>query len=145
MTPIPTPTQTVRPTAIPTGIPTAIGRLHQREVRAASGAMVAVAAVWPLLPVHPPIACPLRAATGVPCPFCGMTRAVVAAVHGHLGASLAFNPGGIVVLLLAVVAIVRPAWLRRLRAPGWALVAIVGALWVWNAGFNPTFHQLLLR
>ena len=119
--------------------------LHERELRVASGAMVAVAAAWPLLPVHPPFACPLRAITGVPCPFCGMTRAVVSAIHGHLGPSLAFNPGGIVVLLLAVVAIVRPSWLARLRLPMWSLFAIVGALWVWNIGFNPTFHQLLLR
>ncbi len=107
--------------------------------------MVATAAVWPILPFHPPLACPLLAATGVPCPFCGMTRAVVAAVHGHLAASLAFNPGGIVVLVLAVVALVRPAWLTRLRFPLWSLGVIVGALWLWNIGFNPTFHQLLLR
>ena len=107
--------------------------------------MVAIAAAWPLSPVHPPIACPLRAVTGIPCPFCGMTRAVVAAVHGHVGASLAFNPGGILVLALAVFTIVRPAWLARVRAPIWMLLAIFGALWVWNIGFNPTFNQLLLR
>ena len=120
-------------------------RLHTRELRAVSGSMVAVAAVWPLLPLHPPVACPLRAATGVPCPFCGMTRAVVAAVHGHFGTSLAFNPGGIVVLALAIVALVRPRLLARVRAPAWALLTTVGALWLWNVGFNPTFHQLLLR
>ena len=119
--------------------------LHDRELRVASGGMIAIAAAWPLLPVHPPIACPLRAATGIPCPFCGMTRAVVAAVHGHLGTSLAFNPGGILVLVLAVVAIVRPTWLTRLRVPLWSVFAVLGALWLWNIGFNPTFHQLLLR
>lgn len=120
-------------------------RLHEREVRLAAGGMVAIAAVWPILPVHPPFACPLRSVTGIPCPFCGMTRAVVAAAHGHLGASLAFNPGGIFVLALAVVAIFRPAWLARLQVPTWSLFSILGLLWVWNIGFNPTFHQLLLR
>ncbi len=59
------------------------------------------AAIWPVLPLHPPLACPLRSITGIPCPLCGMTRACIAAVHGHLGASLAFNPGGILVVLLA--------------------------------------------
>jgi Protein of unknown function (DUF2752) len=118
---------------------------RDRELRLASGGMVAIAAVWPALPFHPSIACPLRSATGVPCPFCGMTRAVVAGVHGHIGTSLAFNPAGIVVLVLAAVAIVRPAWLSRLHAPFWSLLAIIGVLWVWNIGFNPTFHQLLLR
>ncbi len=120
-------------------------RAHERELRLASGAMVAIGAAWPLLPLHPSIACPLRSATGIPCPFCGMTRAVVAAVHGHIGTSLAFNPGGIIVLAVAFVAIVRPAWPARLRPRAWALLAILGALWVWNIGFNPTFHQLLLR
>jgi hypothetical protein len=120
-------------------------RAHDRELRYAAGGMVAIAAVWPALPLHPPAACPLRSATGIPCPFCGMTRAVVAAVHGHLGSSLAFNPGGIVVLLLAVVALVRPAWLSRIHAPFWSVLAVIGALWLWNIGFNPTFHQLLVR
>ena len=41
-----------------------------------------------LLPVHPPLACPLLARTGIPCPLCGMTRAVVAAVHGDIIGSL---------------------------------------------------------
>ena len=119
--------------------------LHARELRVVGGGMVAIAAGWPILPVHPPIACPLRSLTGVPCPFCGMTRAVVAAVHGNILGSLAFNPGGIIVLLLAVVAIFRPALLTRVRPPVWSLLAVLGALWLWNVGFNPTFHQLLLR
>ena len=120
-------------------------RLHQRELRVAAGGMVAIAAAWPVLPFHPSVACPFRSITGVPCPFCGLTRAVVAAAHGHLGTSLAFNPAGIVVLAFAAVAIVRPALLTRLRAPGWALLTIVGALWLWNIGFNPTFHQVFMR
>jgi hypothetical protein len=120
-------------------------RLHGRELRVASAGMVAIAAAWPILPVHPQVACPLRSATGVPCPLCGITRAVVAAAHGHVGASLAFNPAGILVLLVAVVAILRPAWLVRLQPPAWSFLAAIGALWVWNIGFNPTFHQLLVR
>jgi hypothetical protein len=121
------------------------GTQRERELRVASGGMVAIAAAWPLLPAHPPLACPLRALTGIPCPMCGMTRAVVAAAHGHLGTSLAFNPAGIVVLVVAVVAILGPAWLTRLRIPLWSVFTLAGALWVWNIGFNPTFHQLLLR
>ena len=120
-------------------------RLPGRELRAAGAGMVAVAAVWPVLPVHPPFACPLRAATGVPCPFCGMTRAVVALVHGHVAASLAFNPAGILVVLIAALAIARPTWLTRVQIPMWTVFASFGALWLWNVGFNPTFHQLLLR
>jgi len=49
------------------------------------------------------------------------------------------------VLLFAVIAVVRPGWLTRVRVPAWAIFAVFGALWLWNIGFNPTFHQLLLR
>ena len=119
--------------------------VRTREVRAVAAGMIAVAVVYPALPGHPSIACPLRATTGIPCPLCGMTRAVVAAVHGHLGASLAFNPGGIVVLVLAVVALLRPQLVARYKLPLWLFAFVFGALWVWNIGFNPTFHQLLLR
>jgi hypothetical protein len=124
---------------------TVLPGIRTREARAAAAGMITLAAVYPHLPGHPSIACPLRAATGIPCPLCGMTRAVVAAVHGHVGTSLAFNPGGIVVLALAVVALVRPQWLARLRLPPWSFAVVFGALWIWNIGFNPTFHQLLLR
>ncbi len=119
--------------------------VRTRETRALAAGLVTIAAVYPVLPVHPSVACPLRAATGIPCPFCGMTRAVVAAAHLHLGASLAFNPGGIVVLALAIVAVARPQWLARVRLPWWSFAVAFAALWVWNIGFNPTFHQLLLR
>lgn len=116
-----------------------------RELRFAGAALVGAAAIWPALPVHPPLACPLRSLTGIPCPLCGMTRACVAAMHGHLGASLAFNPAGVLVVIAAIVAVLRPQWLSRLRAPMWTAVLALGALWLWNVGFNPTFHQLLLR
>ena len=119
--------------------------VRTREARAVAAGVLAVAAVYPALPVHPAVACPLRAATGIPCPLCGLTRAVVAAVHGHLGTSLAFNPGGIVFVALALTVLLRPQWLARLRIPWWSVAVFAGALWVWNIGFNPTFHQLLIR
>ena len=116
-----------------------------RDLRLAGAGLVGAAAIWPILPVHPPFACPLRALTGVPCPLCGMTRACVAAVHGHFGASLAFNPAGVLVIVAALVALIRPQWLSRLRVPIWVAAVALGALWAWNAGFNPTFHQYFLR
>ena len=110
-----------------------------RDLRIAAGGMIAVAAVWPLMPVHPPFVCPLRTATGIPCPFCGMTRAVVAAVHGDILGSLQYNPLGIFIALLAIAVILRPQ-LLRIRPPIW-LLAVGGALlWTYNIALNPTFN-----
>lgn len=126
-----------------TGVTSTLGVRAPNPVRAVGAGLVGAAAVWPLLPAHPPLVCPLRAATGIPCPLCGMTRACVAAAHGHLATSLAFNPAGVLVVVAAVVALVRPQLFTRLRAPGWLMIAAIGALWLWNIGFSPTFHQLL--
>ena len=46
---------------------------------------------WMPVDVVPP--CPLRTLTGIPCPLCGSTRGVVAAVHGHLGHAARAEPG----------------------------------------------------
>jgi hypothetical protein len=123
----------------------AVEARRARDLRIGAAALVGAAAILPVSPVHLPVACPLRAITGIPCPLCGMTRACVAAAHGHLGSSLAFNPGGLFVMLFALTALVRPQWLVRARLPVWAISLALGALWVWNIGFNPTFHQYLLR
>ena len=58
--------------------------------------------------------CLLRAATGVPCPTCGGTRAATALVGGDVGAAIAWNP--LVIVSLALIAIwfgMRVALLRR--------------------------------
>jgi hypothetical protein len=113
--------------------------LELRELRYAAAGMLGIAAVWPLSPVHPPSVCPLRSLTGIPCPFCGMTRAVVAAVHGHLATSLRFSPGGIVVVVLAIALLL--GWrVERVRYPTWLPVVAFAALWAWNLTLNPTFH-----
>ena len=127
------------------GVTSTLGVRAPNQLRVAAAGLVGAAAVWPVLPAHPPLVCPLRAATGIPCPLCGMTRACVAAAHGHLASSLAFNPAGPLVVLAAVVALFRPQWFTRVRAPGWLIIAAIGALWVWKVGFNPTFHQLLVH
>jgi hypothetical protein len=116
-----------------------VGVERVRDLRLAAAGLFGAAAVWPLLPVHPPLACPLRTATGVPCPFCGMTRACVAAVQGQLGRALAYNPGAVVLLAIAAVLLLRPAVVLRIRPPVWLVWVGLGALWVWNVGFNPTF------
>ena len=49
----------------------------------------------------------MRTLTGVPCPLCGMTTSVEAAVHLHVGSALGANPAGIALVALAVYLLVR--------------------------------------
>ncbi len=102
-----------------------------KAIRFLGAGMLGVAAVRPLLPVEVVPPCPLRTLTGVPCPLCGMTRGVTAAVHGHLGHALFLNPGSIAAVILAVVLLV--AWrTQRVTVRVWMIVAILGLLWSWQ-------------
>jgi hypothetical protein len=58
-----------------------------------------------------PSFCVIRRIFGVPCPGCGMTRALSCAVHGHPRRALAYNNRVAIVLPLLIV-----AWARGLRA-----------------------------
>lgn len=46
--------------------------------------------------------CPLFQLTGIPCPFCGLTRSISSGLHGELGRSIAYHPLGIAVLVYLV-------------------------------------------
>src|SRR5829696_10486572 len=72
--------------------------------------------------------CPFRAATGLPCPLCGATRAFALAVRGD-GGWTAYNAPWVAVAALAVVAgalMLAGVRLPRARAP----VAVAAALLV---------------
>ena len=47
---------------------------------------------------HPLPLCPLKAFTDIPCPACGTTRAVHAALTGHPAAAWGFNPLAMIIL-----------------------------------------------
>jgi hypothetical protein len=73
--------------------------------------------------------CPLHRVTGLPCPGCGLTRAMAAMSQGDLSSALGLNPFVLfawpVFVVLALLALVPPAWRerveRRLDAHGPAL------------------------
>ena len=57
-----------------------------------------------------PSFCLIRRLTGMPCPGCGMTRALSCATHGHPRRALAYNSRVVVVLPLLLW-----VWARGLR------------------------------
>lgn len=69
--------------------------------------MLLLAYIHPLLPFQLGILCPLRAATGVPCPLCGMTTSVTAVTHLDFAGALAANPMGVVAVAFGVYLLVR--------------------------------------
>jgi len=91
--------------------------------------------------------CPLRAATGIPCATCGMTRAFVSAAQGDLPAAFGASPLGALLALgcwafalLAAVRVVagRPWPALPPRAARGAVLAGAAALaanWAWLVAF----------
>jgi Protein of unknown function (DUF2752) len=86
--------------------------------------------------------CPLLAATELPCPACGLTRATVALACGEPRAALALHPFAPLVLLCAVLialgALLPPraravlaTWVERADPRGRTLLVALFALLAW--------------
>ena len=104
--------------------------LELGELRIAGAGLLSAGAFLPLLD-HPGVACPLRSLTAIPCPLCGMSTSVEAAVRLDLGTALAATPAGVA----AVVAAATLLFYRRsrsLRVPLWAVHAGLVLMWVWQ-------------
>jgi hypothetical protein len=105
--------------------------LDLKPLRFGAAGMLAVAAARPMLPVTPVPPCPLRTFTGIPCPFCGMTRGVTSLVHGQLSAAFSYNPGAFLIVAMAVVLLIAWRW-QRLRVPMWAVFLFFAVLWAYQ-------------
>lgn len=122
---------------------------RERKLRiAAAIAIVAGLGIFALLP--PPSgtsfgfpACVFHKSTGLPCPFCGGTRAASALLHGDLGRSIYLNPLAIpaVALLLTIAAVLGWEGIRGKPLADWGawtmrykrffLLALLGAFLWW--------------
>jgi glycerol-3-phosphate acyltransferase PlsY len=103
----------------------------------------ALGSVYPLILAHTGghgLECPLRALTGVPCPFCGLPTATVALTHGHWATAAATSPLAYLVAALtlstAPILVARNAglvaqpraWSPAARQRAGCVVAVVVAL-----------------
>ena len=115
--------------------------VHALGFAGAAAGLLAVAALP--LEVFSLFSCPWRAATGLPCPTCGCTRAFHHLVHGDLPAAFSASPLG---ALLALGCALHVAWtVSRLCGLRWApfveptrrfrvgLAVAVAANWVFLA------------
>ena len=94
--------------------------------------------------------CIIKSTTGIPCPSCGTTRSTLELFKGHLLNALYYNPLG---LLIASILLVAPFWLLydvllgkstfytfygnaerviNRRAVAYTLIALMLANWIWN-------------
>ncbi len=90
--------------------------------------------------------CPLREATGIPCPTCGSAHAAVALTHGRLWLALSINPVMTAAMILFGVAVlwsagamVIPAWRVELklsprdkRAARWLAALMLIGSWLYE-------------
>ena len=119
-------------------------KIESTLARLALAALAVVAAVTAALQLAPGevslLPCPVRLATGVPCPGCGMTRASIALARGDLGGALELQRLALLVLPLLLAVALAPAcsrrqW-RRLGSPlrsGVLLAASVLSIGLWVA------------
>jgi hypothetical protein len=87
-----------------------------------------------------PAACVHAAATGTPCPSCGITRSLVTALHADFERSHRFHHAGLPILLMLLIqCIMRLTFLRRtLRRPALDVALSLGMVccfaWLLNVG-----------
>ena len=91
------------------------GHLAAAGVSAAALCVVSAGALGAEEVAEGPVMCPFRLATGLPCPFCGTTRSLVALGGGDLGESVSLQPLGPAVPVVAVILLVA-VFSGRIRA-----------------------------
>ena len=106
--------------------------------------MAAGAVAFPMLP-DLGVLCPLRRVTGIPCPMCGSTTAVLHLARAEPLQALAANPLGVLIAVCCIAAflparVLAPmgarltSWRNRLgrRATVGITVVVFGALWLYE-------------
>lgn len=104
--------------------------LSVTDLRIAALALCATALLLPVVPFYPGITCPLRAATGVPCPLCGLTGSVRATLRFELAEAVALNPGGLAAVAGAVALLLTRR--ARITLPNALMPLFLACLWIFE-------------
>ena len=81
--------------------------------------------------------CPLRFFFGIPCPFCGMTRAFLCVLEGDLAKSFYFHPLWPIVLGIIII-------FSSLEIPASSLIGQMDRSWGfcdWNSVLTVLYHK----
>jgi hypothetical protein len=115
-------------------LPAAVRRttlVELSDARVAAGLLLAGGSVQTLLPHPVGPSCPLRAATGIPCPLCGMTTGVTAAVDLRLADAFAANPAGIVAVVVALL-VLGVQGRTAVSLPAWLVPTALALMWLFE-------------
>lgn len=80
---------------------------------------------------HPGPGCFLRAATGIPCPLCGMSTSVQETMRLDFRSAWVATPAGIVAVVVAAGLLLYRGR-GRIPIPAWIPFAILGAMWIYQ-------------
>ena len=103
--------------------------------------------------------CPLKALFGVPCPLCGITRAIISVLHGDWGLAFYYHPmwpvivAAVLLYALSWIGLIRPsAKLVRFCAFGIGILLIACFVWrhitgseVVKVDFEPSFLYRIIH
>ena len=100
------------------------------DLRVAGALALGAGALLPLLG-HPGPGCVLRAATGIPCPMCGMSTSVQDTLRLDLQSAFVANPAGIAVVVASATLLVyrKP---HRVAVPVWLPVVVLAVMWIYQ-------------
>ncbi|MHB8111103.1 MAG: DUF2752 domain-containing protein [Syntrophorhabdaceae bacterium] len=71
--------------------------------------------------------CPFHAVTGILCPGCGMTRAIVSLTGGNISEAFFYNPFSFFLVFMVSISMVPEKWMGMIRVP---LARVMPAIYV---------------